>query len=50
LKNVVIQNSILDANTRLENLVLADSLLGRGVTMTGAVQHVNLGDTSAVKA
>jgi hypothetical protein len=30
LKNVVIQNSILDANTRLENLVLADSLLGRG--------------------
>jgi len=50
LKNVVIQNSILDSGTRLENIVLADSLIGRNTSISGAVQHFNLGDTSMVKA
>lgn len=48
LKNVVISNAIVDANTVLENLVIEGSIIGCDVTCKGQVEHFFLGDNTQV--
>ncbi len=48
LKNVVISNSIVDANTVLENMVIEGSIIGCDVTCKGQVEHLFLGDNTQV--
>ncbi|HML40495.1 MAG TPA: sugar phosphate nucleotidyltransferase [Bellilinea sp.] len=46
LENVVINNSVLDEDTMITQMVLADSLIGRHVQVDGSAEHLNLGDNS----
>lgn len=49
LKNVVISNSIVDAQTSIENMVCEGSIIGRDAALTGRVAHLNIGDNCEVK-
>ena len=49
LQNVVIRNSILDENTRIQDMLVADSLLGQRVNLAGRAQSLNLGDDAWLK-
>ena len=49
LKNVVISDSIVEAQTRIENKVLTASLIGRDVQVTGQVETLNIGDNSWIQ-
>jgi glucose-1-phosphate thymidylyltransferase len=48
LRGVVVSNSIVEANARLENAVLEGSLIGRDAQVSGQQQHLNVGDNSKV--
>jgi glucose-1-phosphate thymidylyltransferase len=48
LCSVVVSNSIVEANARLENAVLEGSLIGRDAQVSGQQQHLNVGDNSKV--
>lgn len=49
LSDVVIRNSVVDEGTQLSGLVLADSLLGRHVLVTGKPERLNVGDNTQVE-
>ena len=49
LKNVVISNSIIDAQTSVENMVVEGSIIGCDVVLSGKIQSLNIGDNSEVK-
>jgi glucose-1-phosphate thymidylyltransferase len=49
IRHAVITNSILDENTKVENLVLEGSLLGRRVYAAGHADQLNLGDDAWIK-
>jgi glucose-1-phosphate thymidylyltransferase len=49
IRRSVISNSILDESTKVENLVLEGSLLGRRVMATGHADQLNLGDDAWIK-
>jgi glucose-1-phosphate thymidylyltransferase len=49
LKNVVIQNSIVEQNTSISNMVVEGSLIGRKVILEGKADRLNIGDDSWVK-
>lgn len=49
LNDVVIRNSIVDEGTHLSSMVLADSLLGRSVSMCGKTERMNVGDNTQVE-
>lgn len=46
LQGVVVRNTLIDSDTRLENIVLEKSLIGRNVQVKGRLQQFNLGDDS----
>ncbi|HHY88032.1 MAG TPA: NTP transferase domain-containing protein [Chloroflexi bacterium] len=46
LRSVVISDSIIEANTHVENAVLTGSLLGRDVRVQAAPRRLNLGDNA----
>ncbi len=49
LEEVVVQNSIIDAGSRIARTVLSGSLLGRDVLVEGRMDELNLGDNSWLK-
>lgn len=49
LNDVIIRNSVVDESTQLSGLVLADSLLGRNVLVTGKPERLNVGDNTQVE-
>jgi glucose-1-phosphate thymidylyltransferase len=46
LKQAIIKDSILEEGTRVEEMILEGSLLGRNVALRGQPVHLNLGDES----
>jgi len=44
----IIQNSIIGSFTRLENMVLHDSLVGSDSSMAGLSQSLNIGDNTEI--
>ncbi len=49
LENVIINNTVLDEDTMISQIILSDSLLGRHVQVDGTAEHLNLGDNSWLK-
>lgn len=48
IQRSILSDCVLDTGTQLENVVLSQSLIGRGVRITGNEQILNLGDSSEV--
>ncbi|MBU0982426.1 MAG: NTP transferase domain-containing protein, partial [candidate division Zixibacteria bacterium] len=48
VRRSIIRNSIIGANTTVENMVLTDSLVGHDANLLGTVQTVNVGDSSEI--
>ncbi|MGC8805821.1 MAG: sugar phosphate nucleotidyltransferase, partial [Candidatus Ratteibacteria bacterium] len=46
--NVIVQNSIINDNACIKNVVLTDSIIGYSAFLTGNLQKINLGDASQV--
>jgi len=46
--NVIVQNSIINDNASIKNVVLTDSIIGYSAYLTGNLQKINLGDASQV--
>ncbi len=46
LENVVIRNSIIEAGTRIADMVIESSILGRNVFLEGRPERLNIGDNS----
>lgn len=46
LENVVIRNSIIEAGTRIKDMVVESSLIGRNVILEGRPERLNIGDNS----
>ena len=46
LENVVIRNSIIEAGTRIADMVIESSILGRNVILEGRPERLNIGDNS----
>jgi len=49
VENSVICDSILNAENRVSNLILEESLLGDSVTLTGSPRKMNIGDHSLIE-
>jgi glucose-1-phosphate thymidylyltransferase len=49
VENSVIRDSILNAENRVSNLILEESLLGDSVTLTGSPRKMNIGDHSLIE-
>lgn len=49
LEDVVIRNSVVDADSQLRGLVVSDSLIGRQVLAEGKPRQLNLGDNTWLK-
>jgi glucose-1-phosphate thymidylyltransferase len=49
VENCIIRDSIVDADSRLENILLADSLVGQHVDVEGAFRSLNVGDSTSLK-
>jgi len=49
VEDVVIQNSIVDEASRLQNRVISNSLIGRQVVVEGKPVRLNVGDNSWLK-
>lgn len=48
IKNAIVQDSIIEAGSVLENVTLEHSLIGRNVTLKGAFSRLNVGDDSSI--
>ena len=48
IQHSVIQDSIIENETTIENALLSESLVGRGARVTGRFKMLNIGDTSQV--
>lgn len=48
IEDSVIKNSVINANTVLKNVIIEESLVGDSVELTGAAQHINIGDNSII--
>lgn len=46
LENVVIRNSIIEAGTKITDMVIESSLIGRDVILEGRPERLNIGDNS----
>jgi glucose-1-phosphate thymidylyltransferase len=46
LENVVIRNSIIEAGTKIMDMVIESSLIGRDVILEGRPERLNIGDNS----
>lgn len=46
LENVVIRNSIIEAGTRIKDMVIEQSIIGRDVILEGRPERLNIGDNS----
>jgi glucose-1-phosphate thymidylyltransferase len=46
LENVVIRNSIIEAGTRIKDMVIESSIIGRNVILEGRPERLNIGDNS----
>ncbi|MDP3451038.1 MAG: hypothetical protein Q8R87_10700, partial [Anaerolineaceae bacterium] len=46
LENVVIRNSIIEAGTKILDMVIESSLIGRDVILEGRPERLNIGDNS----
>jgi glucose-1-phosphate thymidylyltransferase len=46
LKNVVIRDSIIEAGTKISDMVIESSILGRNVILDGRPERLNIGDNS----
>lgn len=49
IENSVIRDSIINAENKVSDLILSDSLLGDSVTLTGAPRRMNIGDHSLIE-
>jgi glucose-1-phosphate thymidylyltransferase len=49
VENCIIRDSIVDADTSLQNILLADSLVGQHVDVEGAFRSLNVGDATSLK-
>ena len=49
IQDSIVRNSILEEGAQVTNIIMEDSLLGRGVLVTGQVLHLNMGDQSWAK-
>jgi glucose-1-phosphate thymidylyltransferase len=49
LKNVVISDAIVEAQTKIENKVLTASLIGKDVQIVGHAEKLNIGDNSWIQ-
>ncbi|MCM8759588.1 MAG: sugar phosphate nucleotidyltransferase [Candidatus Omnitrophica bacterium] len=48
MTNVIVQNSIINDNASVKNVVLTDSVIGYSAFLAGNLQKINLGDASQV--
>lgn len=48
MTNVIVQNSIINDNASVRNIVLTDSVIGYSAFLSGNLQKINLGDASQV--
>ncbi|MCX7705447.1 MAG: sugar phosphate nucleotidyltransferase [bacterium] len=48
MSNVIVQNSIINDNANVKNVVLTDSVIGYSAFLAGNLQKINLGDASQV--
>jgi glucose-1-phosphate thymidylyltransferase len=48
MTNVIVQNSIINDNANIKNIVLTDSVIGYSAFLSGNLQKINLGDASQV--
>lgn len=48
MSNVIVQNSIINDNASVKNVVLTDSVIGYSAFLAGNLQKINLGDASQV--
>jgi len=46
VRNVILKNTIVEKGTRIQQMMLEDSLLGRNVQLQGQAARLNLGDSS----
>ncbi len=46
LENVVIRNSIIEAGTKIKDMVIESSIIGRDVILEGRPERLNIGDNS----
>ncbi len=49
IRRSVIQDSIVENETTIENALLSESLIGRGARITGRLNTLNIGDTSQIE-
>jgi len=48
MSNVIVQNSIINDNANVKNIVLTDSVIGYSAFLAGNLQKINLGDASRI--
>ena len=48
ISDSIIRNSIIAANSRLENIILENSLLGNDSILIGARHSLNIGDNAEI--
>ncbi len=48
LKNVIVENSIVSYKSKIENLILKNSLVGKEVTLHGKPSKINIGEKSEI--
>jgi len=46
LENVVIRNSIIETGTKIMDMVIESSIIGRDVILEGRPERLNIGDNS----
>jgi len=50
IKNSILSNTIIGRNSRLENLILEESIIGNEVVLKGGKRIVNIGDATEIES
>jgi glucose-1-phosphate thymidylyltransferase len=48
IENVILRNSIIEAGTSIQNMVIEDSLIGKKVNLKGRAEQFNIGDDTGL--
>ena len=48
LENVIVRDSVINANSTLKNVILDSSIIGDSAEMAGNAQRINIGDNSVI--
>lgn len=48
IRNSILRNCLVDDNARIDNMCIADSIIGANVTLRGSAQSLNIANNSAI--